>query len=630
TRDEFLIDTEKSFEQTVTKEAVSSKPQSQHGSRPHKKRMKKAILMSYSPDAGFIERKFVVETARQLKENNLAEDIWFDKDEKITDNPCWFSMRMEAVEKCKAAILILSDSYFSCPVSVYEGKALLERQHVDKNAVKIYLVLFELSKDTQIPRCYNHLLRDLVDLTKPEHLKKSLAERTSIVVGSLMLEIEKHASMHVAPPPYVPPDAEFTGEYKEKKICNWSANDLQEWVFRLGIKEFYRQSLAENMVDGFLLMSLTDQDMIHFLGIDSRAARKKIMQQILLILDKEQKLPANWHLRARLQRPKPNSVYLIYDPADVRLAQSFKHDIMKKHLQVLHHQKLGQSKEEFLRLNAGQMACAGYVLILLTEAATNSPFVFHELLFSDWLGKKIVTAMFKNTWTSLRPSLKAVLGDCLAIDFEKRTHSEGMDVLEHHIKPLRTIPGVVLEQAYLTQMAEGLKPLSVLASASGTSLNNNNNKQDPAAVFISYHWDMQARVEELRHILESNGVSCWADISRAMALSRGHSSLSSRSGQSLDSETPQSVAHRHLKVASVMLCCVTAKYLQSENCFRDLTLADSLQKPIVPVMLRFMSWPPEGAPIQVRKILARRIAIDLSNEKLFRQNTRVLLERLRR
>ena len=77
---------------------------------------------------------------------------------------------------------------------------------------------------------------------------------------------------------------------------------------------------------------------------------------------------------------------------------------------MLHHQKLGQSKEEFLRLNAAQMACAGHVLILLTEAATNSPFVFHELLFSDWLGKKIVTAMFKNTWTNLRPSLKAVLG----------------------------------------------------------------------------------------------------------------------------------------------------------------------------------------------------------------------------
>jgi len=80
----------------------------------------------------------------------------------------------------------------------------------------------------------------------------------------------------------------------------------------------------------------------------------------------------------------------------------------------------------------------------------------------------------------------------------------------------------------------------------------------------------------------------------------------------------------------VLVCCITAKYLQSENCFRDLTAADSLQKPIIPVMLRFMPWPPEGAPIQVRKILARRVAIDLSNEKLFRQNTRMLLERLRR
>ena len=40
-----------------------------------------------------------------------------------------------------------------------------------------------------------------------------------------------------------------------------------------------------------------------------------------------------------------------------------------------------------------------------------------------------------------------IAGDCQAIDFVKRDYSEGMDVLEHHIKPLRTIPGVVLEQA---------------------------------------------------------------------------------------------------------------------------------------------------------------------------------------
>lgn len=100
------------------------------------------------------------------------------------------------------------------------------------------------------------------------------------------------------------------------------------------LQEFYRQSLAENMVDGFLLMSLTDHDMVHYLGIDSRVVRKKIMQQILQTLDKEHKQSDNWHLRARAQRAKPDVVYLIYDPADVRLAQNIKADLKKKSLQV--------------------------------------------------------------------------------------------------------------------------------------------------------------------------------------------------------------------------------------------------------------------------------------------------------
>ena len=42
-------------------------------------------------------------------------------------------------------------------------------------------------------------------------------------------------------------------------------------------------------------------------------------------------------------------------------------------------------------------------------------------------------------------------------------YAESLDVLEHHIKPLRRVPGVVLEQAYLNKMAEGLKSMEALA-----------------------------------------------------------------------------------------------------------------------------------------------------------------------
>lgn len=320
-------------EPSVTSQAVSQGKITQETTVSKAKKIKKGIFVSYSPDAGFLERKFVVETVKQLKENNLAEDIWFDKDEDNTGSPCWFSLRMEAVEKCRAAILFLSDSFFLCPVSLYEGKTLLERSKANLHSVAIFPILFAPIEKAEPPKMFQGVLKQAVDLTSAEHAKLSLAEKCSIVIGTIMETLEKFACMNL-PLTISSPDSEFTEHYKKKKICQWSASDLQEWLFKLGIKEFYRQSLAENMVDGFLLMSLTDHDMINYLGIDSRVVRKKIMQNILLTLDKEHKMVDNWHLRARAQRSKPDMIYLIYDPADVRLAQNIKNDLKKKSLQV--------------------------------------------------------------------------------------------------------------------------------------------------------------------------------------------------------------------------------------------------------------------------------------------------------
>ncbi|KAJ8305059.1 hypothetical protein KUTeg_017387 [Tegillarca granosa] len=471
-------------------------------------------------------------------------------------------------------------------------------------------------------------MKSLVDLTG-ENLKMSLAEKASIVIGAVMLELEKYASINAAPKPITPPDNEFTGDYKKKKICQWSVNDLQDWLFKLGIKEFYQQSLAENMVDGFLLMSLTDHDMINHLNIDSRVVRKKIMQQILQTLDKEHRQADNWHLRARAQRSKADAVYLIYDPTDVRLAQNIKIDLRKKNLQVLHHDpnKLGRSKEEFLQINGPQIALATHVIVIMTGAVLASPFVFHEVLFADWLGKKLVTAMFKNVWKEIRPSLKAVLGDCPAVDFETKMYGESLDVLQHHIKPLRRVPGVVLEQAYLNKMADGLKPLEHLVIDRNGVTPVVPTEGDPQ-VFISYQWDMQAKVEDIKQLLEESNILCWADIS-VTGPPRGHSSKSTRSSvvTHLDTvgETLQSQIQRNMKASSVVLSCITPKYLQSDNCKKDLTLAETFNKPIIPILLRFS--PLDSAPEQVRKILAKWNYIDLSNERLYKQNVGVVLEK---
>jgi hypothetical protein len=53
---------------------------------------------------------------------------------------------------------------------------------------------------------------------------------------------------------------------------------------------------------------------------------------------------------------------------------------------------------------------------------------------------------------------------------------------------------------------------------------------------------------------------------------------------------------------------------------------ETFHKPIVPVLLRFS--PLESAPDQVRKLLARYSYIDLSNERLYKQNISLVLEKV--
>ena len=42
------------------------------------------------------------------------------------------------------------------------------------------------------------------------------------------------------------------------------------------------------------------------------------------------------------------------------------------------------------------------------------------------------------------------------------------------------------------------------------------------------------------------------------------------------------------------MSCITTKYSLSANCRREVSLADALKKPIVPLLLERISWPPEG------------------------------------
>ena len=118
------------------------------------------------------------------------------------------------------------------------------------------------------------------------------------------------------------------------------------------------------------------------------------------------------------------------------------------------------------------------MIILLSNSAATSLFVYNEVLFADWLGKPFVVVMAANAWEKLRPNMQAILGSCPAVDFENRAYEESMDILLYHLKPFRNMPAVILEQEFLDRMVEGLKPLRTLAVLPGKYIEFKNKILD--------------------------------------------------------------------------------------------------------------------------------------------------------
>ncbi|ESP05272.1 hypothetical protein LOTGIDRAFT_102305 [Lottia gigantea] len=97
------------------------------------------------------------------------------------------------------------------------------------------------------------------------------------------------------------------------------------------------------------------------------------------------------------------------------------------------------------------------------------------------------------------------------------------------------------------------------------------------AVFISYQWDKQKNVMKLYKKLTELGYHCWMDIYQMGG------------GDSLYDKID-----RGIRGCKVVVSCVTDKYSLSLNCRREISLCDSLKRPIIPLLLENIPWPPKG------------------------------------
>ena len=99
------------------------------------------------------------------------------------------------------------------------------------------------------------------------------------------------------------------------------------------------------------------------------------------------------------------------------------------------------------------------------------------------------------------------------------------------------------------------------------------------------------------------GLECWLDIHQMGG------------GDSLYDKIDKGI-----RGCSVVVNCVTEKYSKSMNCRREVSLADALKKPMIPLMLESMAWPPAGPmsmPLSQLEYIDFTSSADLTTGKPF-------------
>ena len=296
---------------------------------------RRAIFVSYAPEASFLEKRFISYTTKELKNIGFCDDIWFDKDDsQPIESPSCYQQRLEIVEKCRAAVIFLSESYFNSLICCHEGRILLNRDEEKEGNEEVEkpVKLFCINLSDKLPQEYKQLAERALNLSK--YSASSVAELSSVVVGKFSEALEKYAPLFGLRIPTPPREPDVLKLDRKKPVSSWNIHDVQAWLTSFKMQAHCALSFEENEIDGFLLVSMKETDMETHLNIDSRVARKKLLQEARKIQEEQDQLKGNWYLKCKKSKVKEDSVYVICDPSDARFYHNLRADLVQKNLKV--------------------------------------------------------------------------------------------------------------------------------------------------------------------------------------------------------------------------------------------------------------------------------------------------------
>ncbi|XP_035672744.1 uncharacterized protein LOC118413459 isoform X2 [Branchiostoma floridae] len=274
--------------------------------------------------------------------------------------------------------------------------------------------------------------------------------------------------------------------------------------------------------------------------------------------------------------------------------------LIKEHLQMAGYEswmdigQMGGGDQLYAKIDKG-MRGAKVVLAMVTPKYAESTNCNHEINLANLLNKPIIPLLVENTPWPPPGSMSMIFSQLLYIMFHGASSSSGkfwpdssfyelLGQLAYYSAPDQSL--VTDEYRDWTPSVEKKEdkessPESESAKKETKSSPPVEEKEEEPVVnpevFLSYQWGHQPQVKALYSQLTSQGFTCWMDIQQMGG------------GDALYGKIDKGI-----RSAKVVVSCVTPKYTLSANCRREVSLADALRKPIVPLLLQNTSWPPEG------------------------------------
>ena len=246
--------------------------------------------------------------------------------------------------------------------------------------------------------------------------------------------------------------------------------------------------------------------------------------------------------------------------------------------------QMGGSTKRNERIDKGIRAAHVLICFVTNEYAKNETCI-RQVNLAVSLGKPIIPLLVEKLKWPPNGSLGPILSGYLFIRFYQRSNETTNDG--------RFWPADKFEELMMQ--------LKLITPSKITVTSNQAIKKEHPLVFISYNWDKQKQIISLHNKLTSFGLTCWLDVKEMSG------------GDTLYEKIDEGIRNCH-----VVISCVTEKYSLSANCRKEVSLANSVGKPIIPLLLQpNYAYPPAGP---MGPILASLPYIDFT-ENLDEQNS---------